>query len=286
MFFGLFITTFAITISACSNGKSNAEQTAVVQTLAAQIVQARFATQAAETQAAVPPTPSDSPTETAAEISSVALDLFELPAIAEIACIPSNAKRELARVVNVVDGDTIEVEMGGQIYEVRYIGIDSPERGVAFSEQAAALNRQLVDSKNVLLVMDTSETDRYDRLLRYVIVDDKFVNYELVRQGFASAIAYEPDTACDATFVQAQQVAISRSLGFWLPTATVTFNEFSIQPTQPVQQGNCDPAYPDVCIPSPPPDLDCPDVPFRRFTVNPPDPHGFDGDHDGIGCES
>jgi len=48
----------------------------------------------------------------------------------------------------------------------------------------------------------------------------------------------------------------------------------------------CDPAYPTVCIPPPPPDLDCNDIPFRRFTVLPPDPHRFDGDHDGIGCES
>jgi hypothetical protein len=47
----------------------------------------------------------------------------------------------------------------------------------------------------------------------------------------------------------------------------------------------CDPAYPTVCIPPPPPDLDCADIPYRNFTVLPPDPHHFDGDHDGIGCE-
>ncbi len=48
---------------------------------------------------------------------------------------------------------------------------------------------------------------------------------------------------------------------------------------------NCDPAYPTVCIPSPPPDLNCPDIGHRNFTVLPPDPHRFDGDGDGIGCE-
>jgi hypothetical protein len=52
------------------------------------------------------------------------------------------------------------------------------------------------------------------------------------------------------------------------------------------QTGNCDPAYPDVCIASPPPDLNCADVPDRGFTVLPPDPHGFDRDGDGVGCES
>jgi hypothetical protein len=50
--------------------------------------------------------------------------------------------------------------------------------------------------------------------------------------------------------------------------------------------GGCHPAYPTVCIPPPPPDLDCDQVPFVNFVVRPPDPHNFDGDHDGRGCES
>lgn len=57
-------------------------------------------------------------------------------------------------------------------------------------------------------------------------------------------------------------------------------------PAQP--SGNCDPAYPDVCIPpvSVAGDLNCKDISFRRFRVLPPDPHNFDGDFDGVGCES
>ena len=55
-------------------------------------------------------------------------------------------------------------------------------------------------------------------------------------------------------------------------------------------KGRCDPSYPDVCIPPPPPDLDCADIPYRNFRVlwdvPDPDPHHFDGDHDGVGCES
>lgn len=52
--------------------------------------------------------------------------------------------------------------------------------------------------------------------------------------------------------------------------------------------GNCHPSYPDFCIPPPPPDLDCRDIPASRkpFTVLQPDPHRFDSDRDGIGCES
>ncbi len=59
-----------------------------------------------------------------------------------------------------------------------------------------------------------------------------------------------------------------------MPTATAT--------TRPA----CDPAYPTVCIPPPPPDLNCGDIPHRRFTVLAPDPHRFDADGNGIGCES
>jgi micrococcal nuclease len=54
----------------------------------------------------------------------------------------------------------------------------------------------------------------------------------------------------------------------------------------PASAIGCEPSYPDVCIPPSPPDLDCGDVANRRFTVYPPDPHRFDGDFDGVGCEA
>jgi micrococcal nuclease len=47
----------------------------------------------------------------------------------------------------------------------------------------------------------------------------------------------------------------------------------------------CDPSYPGICIPIGSPDLDCPEIPYTNFEVRPPDPHGFDADHDGVGCE-
>lgn len=72
-------------------------------------------------------------------------------------------------------------------------------------------------------------------------------------------------------------------------TTTTTAPPTTTAPTTTTvaASSRCDPAYPDVCIPSPPPDLDCGDIPYRRFRVLAPDPHGFDGnDNDGIGCES
>ncbi len=66
------------------------------------------------------------------------------------------------------------------------------------------------------------------------------------------------------------------------PTATPPPTSTPVSP----DPGNCDPSYPTVCIPPPPPDLDCDDIPYRRFPVVGSDPHRFDGDNDGIGCES
>lgn len=75
------------------------------------------------------------------------------------------------------------------------------------------------------------------------------------------------------------------------PTATPTQTSTptktpTITPTATRDPAVCSPAYPTVCIKPPPPDLDCGQISHRNFRVLPPDPHGFDSDGDGIGCES
>src|SRR4051794_14296661 len=69
-------------------------------------------------------------------------------------------------------------------------------------------------------------------------------------------------------------------------TTTTTATQTAAATTTTAPPNACDASYPDFCIPPPPPDLDCKDIPRKNFTVRPPDPHGFDGDKDGIGCES
>ncbi len=71
----------------------------------------------------------------------------------------------------------------------------------------------------------------------------------------------------------------------WIPTLTAVATTAVSQIQPAIGLGACDPSYPDVCIPPAPPDLDCGDIEFRRFTVLPPDPHQFDGNADGVGCE-
>ncbi len=121
-------------------------------------------------------------------------------------------------VTNVIDGDTIEI-IGGD--RVRYIGIDTPEIDYlaeeyeCFAEEALERNRELVEGTHVRLERDTSNRDRYDRLLRYVYVDDVFINETLVREGYARAVSYPPDTKYYELFEEAEQEAREHERGMW-----------------------------------------------------------------------
>lgn len=126
-------------------------------------------------------------------------------------------------VTRVVDGDTIEVE-GGQ--RIRYIGIDTPEtvhpnvKTECFGQAASAKNKELVEGKYIRLEKDTSETDKYGRLLRYVYLGDVFINDYLVREGFASASTYPPDIKHQREFKDSEAVARNNSKGLWGSCAT------------------------------------------------------------------
>ncbi len=135
------------------------------------------------------------------------------------ACINATPERTSVGVVTkVVDGDTIHVRIDDVYYTVRYIGIDAPEDSIKdewMSSEATARNKELVADKNVTLVKDVRETDRFGRLLRFVFVDDILVNYELVREGYAQATPYSPDISCKGTFYEAQLLAQQEDRGLW-----------------------------------------------------------------------
>ena len=199
-------------------------------------------------------------------------------------CLPHNPF-ETATVLRVVDGDTIRIMLKGKNIPLRYIGIDAPEDTQTiepFGKQAFERNKQLVDGKSIFLIKDASYTDQYDRLLRYVLFNEEFINLILVKDGYAKARKYPPDTACASLFQQAQHEAQQNHLGLWglpkLDNFTPTMNS---SPTS----FQCDPSYPTVCIPPSSPELDCDDIPYRNFKVLPPDPQHFDLDGNGFGCE-
>jgi micrococcal nuclease len=124
-------------------------------------------------------------------------------------------------VTKVIDGDTIEVSIGGQIMKVRYIGINTPEtinsgqKVGCFSNEATLRNKDLVEGERVTLMKDVNETDKYGRLLRYVYVEDVFVNMALINEGYAKAVTYPPDVKFAQSFLEAEKVARERKVGLW-----------------------------------------------------------------------
>ncbi len=184
----------------------------------------------------------------------------------------------VVQVVSITDGDTIRVLMpDGTNEPVRLIGIDAPEDGSLLDQEATDYLEELVLGKDVRMVVDVSDRDRFDRLLRYIYVGDRFVNEEMVRAGLAIAKRYKPDIAMASVLEAAQEGAEQGALGLFSVLTTTEGTTL---------QANCDSSYPDFCIPPPPLDLSCGDIGHLNFTVLPPDPQGFDGNNDGVGCES
>jgi micrococcal nuclease len=123
-------------------------------------------------------------------------------------------------VTYVVDGDTIDLSTGER---VRYIGVDTPEtkhpiKGVeCFGQEAAGKNKELVLDKKVRLEKDVSDKDKYGRLLRYVYLDDLFVNDYLARNGFAHAATFPPDVKFSRQFLEAEREARVNGRGLFAP---------------------------------------------------------------------
>ncbi len=145
------------------------------------------------------------------------------PLIAGSECIPANPP-EQAQLISVIDGDTIIVTLPGSTrhLHVRYVGLDTPEtypEMEPYGKEAADLNKSLLKgAETVYLFKDVSDTDKYGRLLRYVVANDHFINYELVRNGFANVYSYPPDVSCLDSFLRTQRQAREAKTGLWSAT--------------------------------------------------------------------
>jgi micrococcal nuclease len=143
-------------------------------------------------------------------------------------------------------------------------------------------------------VQDVEARDRYGRLLAYVyrVDDGLFVNEELVADGWAVPYRYPPNVRFADHFSALGHQAREQGLGLWgacggantpaTGTATATT---AAPPVASGSVGACDPNYAGACVPVTTATLHCKDIGVRRFQVVGDDPHGFDGDHDGIACE-
>jgi len=174
-------------------------------------------------------------------------------------------------VTRIIDGDTIHT---GNL-KIRLSLTNTPEINQIGSSQATKFTEKLCPVGSSILVDqdDLQPVDDYGRVLAKVYCGDKVLNSELLYNGYADILTQYCSTSEFSGEAWAQEYGCGPK---------------EIQPLTPssqTEENNCDPSYPTVCIPSPPPDLDCGDILYKKFVVLQPDPHRFDGDNDGIGCE-
>ncbi|MGH9248509.1 MAG: thermonuclease family protein, partial [Acidimicrobiales bacterium] len=186
--------------------------------------------------------------------------------------VPAGAQS--ARVVEIVDGDTLvlaalatgSVLATTEPVRVRLLEIDAPGRGAPFADESSRLLASIAaPGWTVWVLRDQDPVDRYGRELLYVWTDDgAFVNREMVAAGLATALLYEPNDLYIDEMRSSEQEARSGELGLWEePDPLPPENPEPQGPAEPPDPDDeprgdgCDPAYPGVCIPPYPPDLDC-----------------------------
>lgn len=130
----------------------------------------------------------------------------------------------IGTVIEVIDGDTVDLSFAGHRQRVRLIGIDTPETKhpskpvQCFGPEATAFTESLLPhGTSIRIERDTEARDTYDRLLVYLYrdSDNMFINLELVLQGYAHVLTIEPNIAYIDKFVAASREAHSNNRGMW-----------------------------------------------------------------------
>lgn len=146
----------------------------------------------------------------------------------------TNSGFEEAKVVKVVDGDTIEVSLRGKNYKIRMVGVDTPEtvhpkKPVQFyGKEASNYTKSQLTNKTVFLQKDVTDNDKYGRLLRYVWLSkpssnnpskqeviSKMYNAQLVKNGYAHVYTYPPDVRYIPVFRELEENARKNNIGLW-----------------------------------------------------------------------
>jgi micrococcal nuclease len=127
----------------------------------------------------------------------------------------------VAPVVRVVDGDTIEVRIGGKVEDVRLIGVDTPETvkpGTpvqCFGPRASHFSRRLLEGRTVRLVFGVERRDAYGRLLAYVHLGRRFVEAMLIRRGLARSLTIPPNDRFAPLLRRLELRAARAGRGLW-----------------------------------------------------------------------
>jgi micrococcal nuclease len=172
-------------------------------------------------------------------------------------------------VTRIVDGDTIHVD--GQ--SIRFALSSAPELNEPGGIESREFIKEICPVGSIATVdEDDGQTQgSYGRILGVVYCNGMNLNEELVDSGLGYLITGFCD---DSEFAS----------NYWAQKHGCDSKSETVTPS--ITEKNCDSSYPDVCIAPYPPDLNCGDIPYKDFKVLRPDPHGFDGDYDGIGCET
>ena len=183
-----------------------------------------------------------------------------------------NAKCIVGKVTQIIDGDTIKVDS----QSIRFALASAPELNESGGTDARKFIETLCPVGSIVLVDEDDEQTQgsYGRIIGVITCNGVNLNEELLDAdlGYLLAMFCSNSEFSDESWAQRYGCM------------TDSIPELDM-PIQKIEK-DCDPSYPDFCIASSPPDLDCGDTSQKRFTVLQPDPHRFDGDKDGIGCES
>lgn len=213
-----------------------------------------------------------------------------------------------AAVIRVIDGDTAEMSLQGRSERVRFIGMDAPERGRPYFNEATAYTTQLIGGKTLFLESDIGQRDRYGRLLAYLWLSEPFtideasirasmVNARLLLEGYASVMTIPPNIRYVDWFTSFQTESRNQGRGLWAqPVPSAPPPAPKPKPTAPPSSdppsSNCHSSYEGECIPKDVSDADCaggsgngPYYVQTTVKVVGPDVFGLDADNDGWGCD-
>lgn len=158
-----------------------------------------------------------------------------------------------AKIVRVVNADTIEVTINKIGFTIGLIGLDAPNKGECYEPQATAYLRKLLRAQTLRVVRDQSDFDSAGRLMRYVyLADGQLLNETLIKLGYANYANVSPDQQQSTLFEKAQQAAQSAKAGLWkscnVQSSNANTGKSSIKPNQ----SNCTVVnYFDILIPGP-----------------------------------
>ena len=146
-------------------------------------------------------------------VLATAVGLLVVSGVVYFAVSPQSKRASLETeliITKVIDGDTVVAEGGNHI---RLLGIDADEKGYPCYKPAKKRLEQLVLGKRVQIEKDVTDTDKYGRYLRYIFVDKKNVNLQLVKEGLVVARFYQPDVKYEKEITAAEKEAINNKIG-------------------------------------------------------------------------